>query len=201
MKQADLKEKSSVFVIGKGIIVIVLSGIASLSFLLGFFVGKISHPPEMDQPSALTAGGNAEEIKPVSSEQKTLPQQADPLQHAGEMQAPHDAVQTEAANTVPAVSETQGALETKKSDETRVSDKVKKYTVQVGAFRSASDADAFRSKLDKKGYKAFLMELKAKNNEPLYRVAVGAFSTRDEAELLALRIKKSEGLKTFVTLR
>ena len=67
MKQADLKEKSSVFVIGKGIIVIVLTGIASLSFLLGFFVGKISRPPEMDQPSAITAEGNAEENIPVSS--------------------------------------------------------------------------------------------------------------------------------------
>ena len=80
MKQADLKEKSSVFVIGKGIIVIVLTGIASLSFLLGFFVGKTSRPPEMDQPSAITAEGSAKENIPVSSEEKTLPQQADPLQ-------------------------------------------------------------------------------------------------------------------------
>ena len=99
MKQADLKEKSSVFVIGKGIIVIVLTGIASLSFLLGFFVGKISRPPEMNQPSAIADRGNAEERNPVSAEQKTLPQQADPLQ-AGEMQTPHDAGQTEAAKAV-----------------------------------------------------------------------------------------------------
>jgi cell division septation protein DedD len=199
MKQADLKEKSSVFVIGKGIIVIVLTGIASLSFLLGFFVGKTSRPPEMDQPSAITAEGSAKENIPVSSEEKRLPQQADPIQ--GEMQTPHDAGQTEAAKTVPAVSETQGALETKKTDETHVSDKTKKYTVQVGAFRNASDADAVRAKLGKKGYKTFLIELKAKNNEPLYKVAVGSFNARNGAELLAAKMKKSEGLKTFVTLR
>ena len=41
MKQADLKEKSSVFFMGRGIIVLVVSGIA-LGFLLGFFVGKIT---------------------------------------------------------------------------------------------------------------------------------------------------------------
>jgi len=199
MKQADLKEKSSVFFIGKGIIVIVLTGIASLSFLLGFFVGKTSRPPEIDQPSALTAGGSAEGNIPVSSEAMTLPQQAAPLQD--EMQTTLDARQTEATKAIQTISETQGALETKKPDETHMSDKEKKYTVQVGAFRNAADADALRSKLDKKGHKTFLVELKTKNNEPLYKVAVGAFRTRNEAELLAAKMKKSEGLKTFVTLR
>ena len=198
MKPADLKEKSSVFVIGKGIIVIVLTGIASLSFLLGFFVGKTSRPPEAQQPSAVTAEGSAVENIPVSSEEMSVPQQADPLQ--GEM-APNDAGLPEAEKTIPAVSETQGTLETKKTDEKRENDKTKKYTVQVGAFRSASDADALKSKLDKKGYKTFLMESRTQKNEPLYKVAVGAFSKRNEAELLASKMKKSEGLKTFVTLR
>jgi DedD protein len=225
MKQADLKEKSSVFVIGKGIIVIVLTGIASLSFLLGFFVGKISRPPEMNQPSAITDRGNAEESNTVSTEQKTLPQQA------GEMHATYDAGQRDETKAIQTVSETQvapqpqasqqtnelqkrgvnsqagknqgsnAASETKKPDETHASDKTKKYMVQVGAFRKASDADALRSKLGKKGYKAFLIELKAKNTEPLYRVAVGSFSTRNEAELLAVQMKKSEELNTFVTVR
>jgi cell division septation protein DedD len=199
MKQADLKEKSAVFVIGKGIIVIVLTGIASLSFLLGFFVGRSNRPPEMDQPSAVTAEGSLGEKMPVPSEEKTLPPQEDPLQ--GDMQKPHDAGQTEAAKTVPVVSETQGTVETKKTDETHGSDKTKKYTVQVGAFRNASDAEALRLKLDNKGYKPFLIELKTKQNEPFYKVAIGAFSTRNEAELHAAKIKKSEGLKTFVTLR
>lgn len=225
MKQADLKEKSSVFFISKGIIVIVLTGIASLSFLLGFFVGKISRPPEMNQTSAITDRDNAEGNIPVSTEQKTLPQQA------GEMQAPYTAGQRDATKAIQTASETQGAPQpqapqqtnelqksgvnsqagknqgskaaskTRKPGETHVSDKTKKYTVQVGAFRNASDADAFRSKLDKNGHKTFLIELKTKNNEPLYKVAVGAFSTRNEAELLAAKIKKSEGLKTFVTLK
>ena len=207
----------------------VLTGIASLSFLLGFFVGKISRPPEMNQPSAITDHGNAEESNPVSTEQKTLPQR--PLQQAGEMQTSYDAGQRDATKAIQTVAETQGApqpqapqqtnelqksgvnshagknqgsnaaSETKKPGETHVSDKMKKYTVQVGAFRNASDADALRSKLDKKGYKTFLIELKAKNNEPLYKVAVGAFNARNEAELLAAKMKKSEGLKTFVTLR
>jgi len=232
MKQADLKEKSSVFFIGKGIIVIVLTGIASLSFLLGFFVGKISRPPEMNQQSAITDRGNVEESSPVSTEQQKLPQQSDLVQQAGEMQAPYNAGQRNATKAIQTVTETQEApqtqapqqtnelqksgvnsqikknqeskksnevSETKKTDETNISDK--KYTVQIGAFRNASDADALRSKLDKKGHKTFLIESMTKNNEPLYKIAAGTFSTRNEAELLAAKIKKSEGLKTFVTLR
>ncbi len=147
------------------------------------------------------------------------------------MQAPYDTGQRDAIKAVQTVSETQGApqhqasqqtnelqkrdlnsqtgknqgsnaaSETKKPDETHVSDMTNKYTVQVGAFRNASDADALRSKLDKKGHKTFLIELKTKNNEPLYKITVGAFSTRNEAELLSLKMKQSEGLKTFVTLR
>lgn len=213
MKQADLKEKSSVFVIGKGIIVIVLTGIASLSFLLGFFVGKISRPPEMNQPSAITDRGNAEESNPVSTEQKTLPQQA------GEMHATYDAGQRDETKAIQTVSETQVAPQPQASQQTNelqkrgvnsqnrenqgsnAASETKKYIVQVGAFRKASDADALRSKLGKKGYKAFLIELKTKNIGPLYRVAVGSFSTRNEAELLAVQMKKSEGLKTFVTVR
>jgi DedD protein len=185
----------------------------------------------MDQPSPITDRGNTEENSPVSIDQKTLPQQAAPLQQAGELQPPYDTEQRDAIKAVQTVSETQGApqhqasqptnelqkrdlnsqtgknqgsnaaSETKKPDETNVSDKTKKYTVQIGAFRNASDADALRSKLDEKGHKTFLIELKTKNNEPLYKVTVGAFRTRSEAELLAAKMKKSEGLKPFVTLR
>ena len=78
-----------------------------------------------------------------------------------------------------------------------MSDKTKKYTVQVGAFRNAADADALKSKLDKKGHKAFLIELKTKNNAPLYKVAVGAFSTRNEAEHLSAEdeeVRRTEDL-------
>ena len=111
MKQADLKEKSSVFFIGKGIIVIVLTGIASLSFLLGFFVGKISRPPEMNQPSAVATEGNAEENIPVSSGETALPHQADSLQQAGEIPTPRDEWQRDATKAIQTVSETQGALQ------------------------------------------------------------------------------------------
>jgi hypothetical protein len=42
MKRADLKEKSSVFFIGRGFIIIVILIVSSLSFTLGYFVGKIN---------------------------------------------------------------------------------------------------------------------------------------------------------------
>jgi cell division septation protein DedD len=228
MKQADLKEKSSLLVIGKGIIVLVLTAIASLSFLLGFYVGNIGRPPEPSQPPFAAEQGNTEANTPVSQDQQALPQQDEPLHQTGESQTPPDA---DALKPIQAVSDTHRALqlqtpqqpgepeksdlnsrdrknqappaaaEQKKTEEAHGNDKAKKYTVQVGAFRNTSDAGAFRAKLDKKGYKTFLIELKAKNIEPIYKVTVGTFSTRNEAELFAARMKKSEALKAFVTLR
>jgi cell division septation protein DedD len=135
------------------------------------------------------------------------------------MHATYDAGQRDETKAIQTVSETQVAPQPQASQQTNelqkrgvnsqdrenqgsnAASETKKYIVQVGAFRKASDADALRSKLGKKGYKAFLIELKTKNIGPLYRVAVGSFSTRNEAELLAVQMKKSEGLKTFVTVR
>jgi DedD protein len=218
MKQADLKEKSSVFVIGKGIIIIVLISISSLSFLLGFFVGKINRPPEGTQPPDVITRERMTGNIPASPGTGTLPEQAEIPQPSGEVRTPQDNTQANAAKPLINVSDTQktqhpvsGAVsnetqvkpiqETNKPDDTRESIKTKKYTIQVGAFKNESDAAALKAKLDKKGYKTYLMALKPKPNENLYKVTVGAFSTRQEAELLAMKIKNSEGLKTFVTLR
>jgi cell division septation protein DedD len=74
-----------------------------------------------------------------------------------------------------------------------------KYTVQAGAFKNEADALALKAKFEKKGYKTQVVNTQEKNREKLFKVMVGAFSVRKDAELLALKLKKTEGLKTFVT--
>jgi septal ring-binding cell division protein DamX len=73
------------------------------------------------------------------------------------------------------------------------------FTVQVGAFEDASYAEALKKELNKKGYKVYITTLELKGNEKLHKVCIGRFSSREKAEVLSTKIKKKEGLQTFVT--
>ena len=53
MKQPGAKDRSSVLYIGKGIIIAVVIVTASVSFILGFFVGKSFRPLQPEQQAAL----------------------------------------------------------------------------------------------------------------------------------------------------
>jgi cell division septation protein DedD len=87
----------------------------------------------------------------------------------------------------------QDKLKTQKTPLTR------KYTVQAGAFKNPDEADALKTKMSKKGYKSFVTAAKTKKQETLHKVMVGEFRTRKEAEVLSIKLKNSEGLRTFVT--
>lgn len=72
------------------------------------------------------------------------------------------------------------------------------YFVQVGAFSSQSKAERLKHTLDSKGYKASIRKWSSKKHRMLYKVIAGEFSSKEEAEILALRLKKTEGLSASV---
>ncbi|CAM3639011.1 SPOR domain-containing protein [Paracidovorax anthurii] len=57
------------------------------------------------------------------------------------------------------------------------------YFVQAGAFRTQSDADAQRAKLAMLGWEARVSE-REQNGRTVFRVRVGPFTKRDDAEML-----------------
>ncbi len=57
------------------------------------------------------------------------------------------------------------------------------YFVQAGAFRTQADADAQRAKLAMLGWEARVSE-REQNGRPVFRVRVGPFAKRDDAEPL-----------------
>ena len=69
MKRTDPKRDSSVFYIGKGIIIMGVLIISSLSFTLGYFVGKSMQPPALNQTSVITQQESAEQ-KNIDHEKK-----------------------------------------------------------------------------------------------------------------------------------
>jgi cell division protein FtsN len=75
------------------------------------------------------------------------------------------------------------------------------YTVQAGAFKGRKDAEALKHKLEAKGYKVSIMKESNPKGVPLYKVRTGEYGNKNEASLLALKLKKTDGLDAFATLK
>jgi DedD protein len=75
------------------------------------------------------------------------------------------------------------------------------YSVQAGAFFNSKDAETLKATLRKKGYTVYIQSTKTPEGKTIYRVRVGKFKDKKAAELLALRLKKTEGIDAFVIKR
>ncbi len=195
MKRTDFKENSSVFFIGKGVVIIAILITSSLSFTLGYFVGKSFQPPVVNQTSVITQQDSAEQKNAEPDKKESDAQQPE------QTQKPQETQQTVKAQQAQETQKTQITKETKQTKETQETTKTRKYTVQAGAFKDASDANALKARLDKKGYKTFVTIVETKRHKNLYKVMIGDFADKKEAEVLSIKIKKAEGLKTFVTFK
>ncbi|MFQ3573104.1 MAG: SPOR domain-containing protein, partial [Thermodesulfovibrionales bacterium] len=90
-----------------------------------------------------------------------------------------------------------------KVDEKRIekqtSTKVKNYTIQLGAFPSRSGAEELKTQLKGKGINAYIVN---KDKDSIYfKVRVGSYSNKKEAERALISIEKQTGLKGFITVR
>jgi cell division septation protein DedD len=205
MKKIDSKGKSSVLYIGKGVIILSIITTSSLAFLLGFFVGKNAQPPvnqaPVATPSAVAASQDTDPLKQEAVSQQ--PQQ--PRETQQSVQPQTQASQAAQENVQPSnIQSAEKSLQAQEQGEVQTEQGTtgeKKYTVQAGAFKNVFEANTLKTKLNKKGYKASVAAVETKKHDKLYKVLVGEFSKKNDAALLAVRIGKSEGLRTFVTVK
>jgi cell division septation protein DedD len=73
-----------------------------------------------------------------------------------------------------------------------------KYTVNVASFRERVRADRLSKELEGKGYKPFVAKAVIPQKGTWYRVSVGRFPSRAEADALARALKEKDGLNSFV---
>ena len=73
------------------------------------------------------------------------------------------------------------------------------WVVQVIATRDESVASAVVKRLTDKGYPAFLLNPAAGSAQPFYKVHVGRYNDRREAEQVSLRIKKEEQFQPWIS--
>lgn len=69
----------------------------------------------------------------------------------------------------------------------------KLYHVQVGAYKVKKNADNMAEKLNKDGYKTYIVQI-----DGLYKVQTGAFSVKKNADNLAKELK-NKGYATYIT--
>lgn len=73
------------------------------------------------------------------------------------------------------------------------------FTVQVGSFRKAEDADRLQQRLSQKGYAARVRRISLPGKGLWHRVRVGSFGDRSEANQLAQRLRSQEKMTVLVT--
>lgn len=147
--------------------------VSGASFALGFFVGRTTGKPPVEQiePAFRVL---MEQAAPVEAPLGAAPEMEEPaIKEPKPASPPPDAA---AAKKAPGI-----------------------YSVQTGAFRDIGDAEALQAKLKGGGYDAYLMTAPGADGKTVYRVRVGRYMDRKEADLTALRLKKVEGLDAFAT--
>jgi DedD protein len=72
------------------------------------------------------------------------------------------------------------------------------FAVQIAALNVRSEAEAIARRLSSKGYAAYVLS-PAGGAPSVYRVRVGKFPTRREAETVAAKLQKEEQFKPWVT--
>src|SRR4030042_4709857 len=80
MKQVDFKKHSSIFYIGKGLIIASIVLAASLGFLLGFFVGKQVQPLTETQATGFVSPEEAQQNAEETRVKESLQQQPETAQ-------------------------------------------------------------------------------------------------------------------------
>ncbi|NWF75022.1 MAG: SPOR domain-containing protein [Nitrospirae bacterium] len=219
MKHSDFNEKESVYFISKWVIILAIVITSSVGFTLGFLVGKSVQSPTY-QPQIIPQGGDSLQQDVLSQENISSPpslEQTQDTSGSSSLQSQQDVNLTETKTNE--LNQTKQKVQSMKPEEKQQKNtnqqtnkapsnkaeqettKLVRYTVQTGAFKNPTEAESLKKILEKKGYKPYVVLSETKNNEKIYKVRVGEFNTRKEAEILSLRIKKSDGLNTFVTFK
>jgi len=73
-----------------------------------------------------------------------------------------------------------------------------RYTIQIASVKDKPTAEALTLRLKRKGYPVFILPHVIPKRGTWYRVRVGHFTKRDEAQELALQISRRERLTTYI---
>jgi len=159
------------------------SGSASPSSRLG-----LSYPERLEEPEPVSEevpeGAGVREPFATTAAAKVPPPESVPAKPA----TSKPAATTAAAPTEPAVDAAPPAAGAGSG-----------FVVQVAAVRQKSEADAIRGRLSSKGYPAFVTTASTPGSPTTYRVRVGKYPSKREADTVAAKLERDEQFKPWVT--
>jgi cell division septation protein DedD len=186
------------------VLILFVITISALSFILGFFVGK--NGGTFDDKNMLEVRRTEETRYPRSPQEqseKTASMVAAQDLTSSPNGNPKETTEVAGKNSEEAaktgsLKKSAGEVSSPDRNASEASLRQREqYSVQVGAFKTFRDASAFKSNFEKKGYTISIEQSKLKNTA-LYKVRVGPFSTREEAENSLPDLRKIKGVKPFL---
>ena len=151
-----------------------------LSFVVGAFIMFLIHlndnvPPDNGKTDNTVKKQQEKVIKPTFDFYTLLP----------EMETVVPTQKQTETHVVTAPTQTQ-TTKTETKPEAKVS-----YMLQVGSFRSATDADAFKAKLAFLGIESSVQTVTIDNKDTWHRVQVGPIAGRDKADVMQKKLKQN----------
>jgi cell division protein FtsN len=73
------------------------------------------------------------------------------------------------------------------------------WAVQAAAFKTQAQAEALQKQLKKSGFDAYVAAAAASDGQTNYRVRIGTFKTKVEAQRVADRVRGERSLAAFIT--
>ncbi len=203
---------------GLGMLVVVFLGILVLTFLLGVLVGRRSVrssqrevAAEKEKRLVQPKGGGLRD-----RELERLPQVQEKLTFYHTLTAPLGSkppvpkTPTARDGSAPPEPEHRTSGTAAAAADLPAGDTVKpaegpsadqSWTVQVGAYRSREVALALQRSLTASGYEAYVGEVVGQDGAVRYRVRVGQYQSRSDAERVLQRLKSTQALSPLVVPR
>ena len=161
------------------VLLVIVAGAGGVILYKGFFWQKTEvRAPIIVKPAA-PVPPPAQVVEPSQEIEK--PQETQEAQKTVEVSKPAPAV-VPRPSPAPAVKPPVGEV----------------YSVQIGVFKSETNAAALSKKYKEKGYDAFTHKSTIKNKGSVYRVLIGKFGNRREAVKLADTVRDKEKVATII---
>ena len=196
-----------------GLVIFGIAAVAALIFVLGVTVGiqwqKKRYPEVVAQASATVRPSREMPsappvLKPVTTSHTALsPASTAPAKPQRPVTLTFPKVLTSNARNVhaPLVEKPSNRqpVDRRRAERQPVDRHQGRYTVQIGAYKSASAARAAVAKLKKKGYNARVYAVSGRRGGYNYKVHVGNFGTKSDAASEARKLSSVRGARPYVT--
>jgi cell division septation protein DedD len=203
---------------------IVTTTVIVVVFLCGVKVGRGARDAQVDEPEQANAAAPATQPAPAAAPPITEPPAPvadgrDDLSYHKRLQgegAPQETLKSQeaakpepspapkapavaAAVLTPVATSEHVPAAPAATDNLPTSGRPGKWAVQVIATQDRAIAGSVLKKLTAKGYPAFLVNPAANATPAFYKVHIGRYTDRGEAEKVSLRIKKEEQYQSWIT--